>query len=106
MDTPEKKVKRKIVAILKEYNAYYFHPATGGYGKSGVPDVVACCGGVFIGIEAKADLKKNKPTALQQMNLRAINEAGGVALLIDANNLHELTDALDWIKNGKRGVLW
>ena len=40
--TPEGKVKKKIVAYLKEIGAYYFFPATGGYGKSGVPDIVGC----------------------------------------------------------------
>lgn len=97
-DTPEKKVKRKIVAILKEYNAYYFYPVTGGFGASGVPDVVACVNGHFVGIEAKADLKKNKPTALQEKNLREIKGAGGTALVIDANNLDLLTTTLENLK--------
>ena len=38
--TPEAKVKKKVAAVLKEFGAYYFYPATGGYGKSGVPDIV------------------------------------------------------------------
>lgn len=97
-DTPEKKVKRKIVAILKEYGAYYFYPVTGGYGASGVPDVVACINGKFVGIEAKADMKKNKPTALQVKNLNQIKEAGGIALVIDANNLDHLITTLETIK--------
>ena len=36
--TPEKKVKQTVVKILKEIGAYYFFPATGGYGRNGVPD--------------------------------------------------------------------
>lgn len=103
MDTPEKKVKRKIVALLKKYSAYYFFPATGGYGRSGVPDIIACCDGLFIGIEAKADMKKNKPTALQQMNLQAIKKAGGISMVIDANNLDDLVGILDGVRYGKRG---
>lgn len=94
-DTPEKKVKRKIVALLKEYGAYYFYPVTGGFGVSGVPDVIACLNGRFVGIEAKADLKKNKPTALQLKNLREIEGAGGVSLVIDANNLDTLRATLE-----------
>lgn len=97
-DTPEKKVKRKIVDLLKEYNAYYFYPVTGGFGASGVPDVVACVNGRFIGIEAKADLKKNKPTALQKKNLDHIEMAGGIALVIDANNINLLKETLESLK--------
>jgi len=40
--TPEGKVKDKVVGILKTAGAYYFFPATGGFGRSGVPDIVAC----------------------------------------------------------------
>ena len=39
--TPEAKVKKKVVAVLKQHKAYYFYPVTGGYGRSGVPDVIA-----------------------------------------------------------------
>lgn len=97
-DTPEKKVKRKIVDILKQYGMYYFYPVTGGYGASGVPDIVACYNGRFIGIEVKADLKKNKPTALQQKNLSEIAQHGGVALVIDAYNLDHLVDTLETLR--------
>ena len=97
-DTPEKKVKRKIVDILKQYGMYYFYPVTGGYGASGVPDIVACYNGWFIGIEVKADLKKNKPTALQQKNLSEIAQHGGVALVIDAYNLDHLVDTLETLR--------
>ena len=43
--TPEAKVKRVITNQLKALGAYYFYPATGGYGKSGVPDIVGCYNG-------------------------------------------------------------
>jgi len=97
-DTPEKKVKKKVVEILKQHGAYYFYPVTGGFGASGVPDVVACVNGRFIGIEVKADAKKRGPTALQQKNLNEINESGGVGIVIDANNLDALEEALGGLK--------
>ena len=52
--TPEKKVKDKVVGILKEEDVYYFFPATHGYGRSGVPDIVACVNGLFLAIECKS----------------------------------------------------
>jgi len=94
-DTPEKKVKKKVVEILKQYNAYYFYPVTGGFGASGVPDIVTCVKGRFLGIEVKADAKKRGPTALQQKNLNEINATGGIGLVIDTNNLDELVKVLD-----------
>ncbi len=91
-DTPEKKVKNKVTALLKRYGAYYFYPVTGGYGMSGVPDIVACYNGCFFGIECKAG--KNKPTELQQQNLERIKDNGGYALVINEDNLHELEKIL------------
>lgn len=99
--TPEKKVKNAVVAILKEHGAYYFYPVTGGYGGSGVPDIVACYRGDFIGIECKAG--KGKVTKLQDKNLEQIEAAGGVAMVINEDNLDLITDTLisiDWLKNG------
>lgn len=78
--TPEAKVKKQVVAVLKEHGAYYFYPVTGGYGRSGVPDIVACWKGRFIGIECKAG--DNTTTPLQEKNLREIKDCGGIALVI------------------------
>ena len=97
--TPEGKVKAKVRKKLDEAKAYYFMPATGGYGKSGIPDIVACVNGWFIGIECKAGI--NKPTALQQNNLNAIKASGGTALVINENNINELEDCLNQIKEGQ-----
>jgi len=91
--TPEKKVKDKVVKILKANGAYYFFPATFGMGRSGVPDVVCCHKGVFIGIECKAG--KNTTTPLQDRELAAIQSAGGTALVIHENNMHELENILN-----------
>jgi hypothetical protein len=80
MTTPETKVKKAVVKILDEHGAYHFFPATHGYGRSGVPDIVACHKGFFIGIECKAG--KGVPTALQLKELRLIDEAGGYSMVV------------------------
>lgn len=94
--TPEKKVKEKVKTILKKLNAYYCMPATGGYGASGVPDILACYKGKFIGIETKAN--GNTPTALQQKHLRDISITGGLSLVIDETNI----DMLEFYITGKQ----
>ena len=90
--TPEKKVKDKVVQQLKLLGAYYFYPVTGGYGGSGVPDIVGCYRGHFFGIECKAG--RNKPTPLQEKNLRQITAAGGLALVINEENLATVSERL------------
>ena len=107
--TPESKVKKKVVDLLKRYDAYFFYPVTGGYGRSGVPDIVCCWKSRFIGIECKA--KGNQPTELQIKNLADIASQGGISIIIDETgigmlmltmetwNTHGIPDAgqiIDW----------
>jgi Holliday junction resolvase len=94
--TPEGKVKKVVTEQLKKLGAYYFSPMTGGYGKSGVPDIIACYNGYFFGIECKAG--NNKPTALQQKNLDAITGARGFSFIINEANMGELSYAMQlWV---------
>lgn len=86
--TPEKKVKDKVKKVLDKLGCYYFFPATGGYGKSGVPDIVICFKGHFIAIECKAG--KNVPTALQELNMRQICQQGGNTLVVNEENVSEV----------------
>ena len=86
--TPEKKVKDRVRAVLNELNAYHFMPATGGFGSSGVPDIVGCYRGFFFAIECKAG--KGKTTALQDMHIEKIRQASGYALVVNEDNVEDL----------------
>ena len=86
--TPEKRVKTKVESILKNEGAYYFFPATHGYGRSGVPDIIACVNGRFLAIECKAG--GNKPTALQVREIENIRLADGVAVVANEENWDEV----------------
>ena len=78
--TPEAKVKLAVAKLLKQYGVYFFFPATHGYGRSGVPDIVCCIKGKFLAIECKAG--KGEPTALQQREMMQIHQAGGMAMVV------------------------
>ena len=98
MMTPEKKVKAKVVEILKGFGAYYFYASTGGYGASGVPDIICCYKGRFIGIECKAG--KGKTTALQEKNIAQIIAQGGLALVINEDNIEEVRMFMGYLLRG------
>ena len=98
--TPEKKVKTKVVAILKEFGAYYFYPVTGGYGASGVPDIVGCYHGNFFAVECKAG--KGKTTALQEKNIAQIIAQGGVAIVVNEDNIPDVDKLMIEIDMGER----
>lgn len=86
---PEAKVKDKIVNILKFHEAWYCFPATRGMGRSGVPDILVCHRGSFIGIEVKRDAK-HLPTKLQEHELFKLQQSGGWACVIHEGNLLDL----------------
>jgi len=79
--TPEAKVKKAVVEGLRRLGIYYFFPQTGGYGRSGVPDIVCCVAGEFVALECKAG--DNTPTALQAAEMGRIQNAGGVTMVVN-----------------------
>ena len=97
--TPEKRVKTKVVAILKELGTYYFYPVTGGYGASGVPDIIGCYKGRFFAIECKAG--KGKTTALQEKNIAQIIAQGGLAMVINEDNIEDVNELLRHIERSE-----
>jgi len=97
--TPEKKVKDEVTKMLKDYGAYYFYPVTGGFGRSGVPDIIACYKGFFIAIECKAG--KNKPTALQCAEMAKIDKVGGMSMWVNEDTLYVLEEAINLIERMK-----
>jgi Holliday junction resolvase len=86
--TPEGKVKKQVKKILDDLGAYHFSPMMTGYGHSGVPDIIACYKGMFLGIECKSG--KNTPTLLQKHNMELIQRAGGYTIVINESNISTL----------------
>ena len=81
MATPEGKVKARLDKALHQMGVWFFSPQSGPYGRSGVPDRIACVNGHFIGLEVKADSTK-KPTRLQVDCMRKIENAGGKCFVV------------------------
>lgn len=90
--TPERKVKNGVRLVLDRLGAYYVMPVTNGFGKQGAPDFLVCLKGKFFGIECKAG--KGKTTALQELNLQHIRDAGGVALVVYEDDVATLENLL------------
>ena len=94
--TPEAKVKKAVKAILDELHIYHFSPFQAGMGRAGIPDIICCHNGRFIGIECKAG--NNITTALQNRELAAIHAAGGFAFVARETNIDDLKERLLWLK--------
>lgn len=76
----EKNFENKIKKFLAEQGAWVLKTWGGGMQRSGVPDLICCVNGVFVGIEVKAS--RGKPSDLQQYNIAWINKSGGVGVIL------------------------
>ena len=75
MRTPESWEKNDICKYLDMLGCWYTKPTTRGFGKSGVPDIIACVNGKFVGIEVKREGKQ--PTRIQELRMHGIESTGG-----------------------------
>lgn len=94
--TPEAKVKAAVKKLLDEMGIYHFSPVQNGMGRAGIPDIIGCFRGRFLGIECKAG--KGKTTALQDLELEKIRQAKGFAYVVNENNLQDLKELLQWMR--------
>lgn len=91
----EREITNKILKWLRD-NEYYCEKIHGGGVQcSGIPDIIACIKGRFVGIEVKYG--KNKASILQAYKLAQINKSGGIGLVV-----YSLLDLQTQLK--KRGI--
>ena len=95
--TPEAKVKKKVKELLDQMGVYHFSPMQNCMGRAGIPDIIGCLEGKFIAIECKAG--KGTTTALQERELTRIQNAGGLALVVNEENINQLWEIKEWILN-------
>ena len=81
-------LERDIIIAIKTYLAslggdvFFWKEHGGPYGTSGIPDIICCYKGRFLGLEAK--LPSGKLTALQRRALDRINAAGGIGRRVES----------------------
>lgn len=93
----EKNFENRIKSFLKSNNCYFIKYWGGGeFTKAGVPDILACCNGRFLGIEVKA--KNRKPSPLQIHNLKKIDETGGYGILLYPDHFELFKNFIDCLK--------
>lgn len=82
----EKDLENKVKQYLKENGCWFIkYWGGGGYTKSGIPDLLVCCNGIFVAVELKAP--KGRPTELQMKKLHEIKDSGGLAILLYPKDL-------------------
>lgn len=62
------------------------------YTKSGIPDLIVCHCGLFLGIELKAP--RGHPEDIQWYHLKEIDKAGGIAILLYPKDFDRFKDLI------------
>ena len=81
-------LERDIVTAIRKYLAslgsdvFFWKEHGSVYGTNGVPDIICCYKGRFLGLECK--LPGGRLTKLQKRTIEKINRAGGVACRVES----------------------
>ena len=95
----------KMLELIRERGGYAENIWGGGFQSAGIPDILACYKGVFLGIEVKVG--KNKPSTLQKAKVKLINQAGGLAVVTwdSTEQVLAMLDYIDHKSDGRKSVL-
>lgn len=91
-----KKVETYLKTTFRE-EAWFLKTSGNAAQKSGIPDILVCVRGKFIGLELKREDGSGKPSEQQEIECRKISRAGGYSLI--SNNLNEIKDFINRIVN-------
>ena len=77
--------EKDLIVHIKRYLAtlpdcFFWKEHGGQYGTAGIPDLIVCYKGRFLGLEAKVG--SNRPTKLQEHTIEQIQKAGGTAVVV------------------------
>ena len=79
----EKSLEKKIKKHLGSHGHYFFKVHGSLFQRVGIPDIIACINGKFVGIEVKNPNGKGNASKVQEFNLDLIQKSGGYTLLTD-----------------------
>lgn len=90
----EQDYQKKIINYLEGIGAYVVKVSVAS--KKGVPDIIACYRGRFLGIEVKTPLTRKNTTKLQEYNLKKIKESHGLSLVaVDVEDIYSALAVID-----------
>ena len=89
----EKSFENKIKKYLESRGCWFVKYFANRMTKSGVPDILACVNGRFVGIEVKAT--NGHPSDLQLWNRDKIRDAGGIAIIIYPEQWDDFVDLIN-----------
>lgn len=89
----EQQIQSKIIKAIEARGGYVVKVVSAS--RAGIPDLLVCFDGLFIGLEVKTPLTKTNTTSLQDYNLAKIVDCGGRSAVVwSVEQVEELLDLL------------
>ena len=89
----EQQIQRDIIKLIEARGGYVVKVISAS--RSGVPDLLVCWEGHFIGLEVKMPTTRTNVSKLQSYNLQRIIESGGRSAVVwSTKQVDELLDLL------------
>lgn len=82
MSQPESKLSRKIMDRLRLEGYFVFKVHGSEFMMAGLPDLIVCAEGKFIGLETKLPSTRGNVSPTQRLVHTKIEHAGGVAKVV------------------------
>ena len=96
----EATIQKAIFDYLKSLGVWCFAFKASICNERGVPDIICCYKGRFIGLEVKT--ARGRPSTIQKAQIRRINCAMGKAKVVrSVEDVKEIIKELDTLKGGK-----
>lgn len=89
----ESAFQQKVLKFLKDKKIYAVKFNASGLTKVGVPDILMCLRGRFVGIEVKTDT--GKQSELQKYNAQEIIKSGGEYILLRPKQFDEFKELIN-----------
>lgn len=94
----EKQFEQKVKRFLNDGGCWLVKTWSNGVQREGIPDLLVCCNGYFLGIELKNET--GNPSKLQLWNIEKIRAAGGIALVLYPNQFEEFQHFITLLQSG------
>lgn len=94
----EKNFENRVKDFLKNQGAWFLKYWGGAkFTRSGIPDLLVCLNGCFLGIELKAP--RGHPEELQLYHLKEIDKSGGFAILLYPKDYERFKELVETVQD-------
>jgi Holliday junction resolvase len=94
---PESRLSRAIIKALRLNGWFAFKVHGSALMQSGLPDIIVCAEGQFIGLETKMPGKEGNTSVVQELIHQRIRESGGRCFVISS-----VREAIDSVESALR----